>query len=154
MNSKLYGEKIELPEEVIVYLGQCFDNVNQNSDESTEGYKRNKELRDSGFITYQQLKRMKNWFDNYQGSKDDTSYILNGGEYLHNWVNQTLENMRNRVLNPQNIKKEYLPKDFIIKSDDLKNLTDTNDGHKSNEEVFGLKIEQTIKRINQLIKTI
>jgi hypothetical protein len=154
MNSKLYGEKIELPEEVVVYLGKCFNNVGKNSDESTEGYKRNKELRDSGFITYQQLKRMKNWFDNFQGDKNDTSFILNGGEYLHNWVNQTLENMRNRVNNPQNIRKEYLPKDFIIKSDDLKNLTDLNDSKKSTEEVFGLKIEQTIKRINQLIKTI
>jgi hypothetical protein len=154
MNSKLYGHQIELPEEIIGYLGQCFDSASKNSDESTEGYKRNQELRDSGFITYQQLKRMKNWFDNFQGDTNHNSYILNGGEYVKNWVNSTLENMRNRVNNPQEIKKDYLPKDFIIKSDDLKNLNKPSDNKKSSEEVFGLKIEQTIKRINQLIKTI
>ena len=44
MNSKLYGNKIELPEEVIVYLGQCFDAA-KGANDSTEGYKDRKSTR-------------------------------------------------------------------------------------------------------------
>lgn len=154
MNSKLYGEKIELPKEVVSYLSKCFDSVGDSADDSVEGFKRNKELRDSGYITYQQLKRMKNWFDNFQGESNDKSFILNGADYVKNWVNKTLESMRSGTNGSQNRKDEYLPKDFTIHSKDLKTVNDFKDSHKSTEEVFGLKIEQTIKRINQLIKTI
>ena len=41
MNKDLYGEKVELPEDVVGYLGQCFDAA-KGADESIEGYKRNK----------------------------------------------------------------------------------------------------------------
>ena len=59
MNKDLYGHKVSLPEDVINYLGQCFDAA-KDANENTEGYKRNKDLRDSKEVTYQQLKRMKN----------------------------------------------------------------------------------------------
>ena len=81
MNKNLYGNKIELPEEVKTYLSKCFD-VASHADDTTEGYKRNKELRDSGFVTYQQLKRMKNWFDNFSGTENDLPFILNGAHYM------------------------------------------------------------------------
>ena len=54
MNKDLYGKKIELPEDVVGYLKQCHDSA-IGADENTEGYRRNKELRDTGFVTYQQL---------------------------------------------------------------------------------------------------
>ena len=46
MNKDLYGNKFSLPEEVVSYLQQCHDAAG-GADESVEGYKRNKELRDS-----------------------------------------------------------------------------------------------------------
>jgi AraC-like DNA-binding protein len=76
MNKDLYGNKFSLPEEVVSYLQQCHDAAG-GADESVEGYKRNKELRDSREVTYQQLKRMKNWFDKFEGDENDLSYILN-----------------------------------------------------------------------------
>ena len=45
------------------YLDECFNSA-IGADDSTEGFRRNKELRDKGNISYQQLKRMKNWFSN------------------------------------------------------------------------------------------
>ena len=64
MNKDLYGNTVQLPEDVVEYLQQCFDSA--NTDDSTiEGFKRNQELRDSRETTYQQLKRMKNLFYNF-----------------------------------------------------------------------------------------
>ena len=89
MNKDLYGEKIPLPEDVISYLERC-DKAAIGAEESTEGYKRNKELRNSKEVTYQQLKRMKNFFDNFNGNENDLPFILNGGHYVKGWVNKTL----------------------------------------------------------------
>ena len=75
MNKDLYGNKVQVPEEVVNYLQQCHDSAS-GADETTEGYKRNKELRDNKNVTYQQLKRMKNWFDTYSGKKEDAIKFL------------------------------------------------------------------------------
>jgi hypothetical protein len=40
MNKDLYGNTVQLPEDVVEYLQQCFDSA--NTDDSTiEGFKRN-----------------------------------------------------------------------------------------------------------------
>mgnify|MGYP000040898854 CR=1 FL=1 len=76
MNSELYGKTYPVPQDVLEYLDQCSKAVGE-VDETTEGFKRNKDLREKGEITYQQLKRMKNWFDNFNGHQDEISHILN-----------------------------------------------------------------------------
>jgi len=81
VNSNLYNKEQKLPEDVINNLQVCFINF-EDVDKNTDGYKRNQELRKSGFVTYQQLKRIKNFFDNYQGHHDEAPYILNGGDYM------------------------------------------------------------------------
>ena len=96
MNSELYGKTYKVPQDVIEYLEQCNQAVGE-VDETTEGFKRNKDLREKGEVTYQQLKRMKNWFDNFNGNENDLPFILNGGHYVKNWVNDTLGGMRNNV---------------------------------------------------------
>jgi hypothetical protein len=112
MNKDLYGNTVQLPEDVVEYLQQCFDSA--NTDDSTiEGFKRNQELRDSRETTYQQLKRMKNWFDNFNGLENDLPFILNGGHYVKNWVNDTLGGMRNNVYMGKKAKSEVLPNQFI-----------------------------------------
>jgi hypothetical protein len=108
VNKDLYGKKIELPEDVVGYLQQCHDSV-KGADDSTEGYRRNKELRDSGYVTYQQLKRMKNFFDNFNGHENELSFILNGGHYVKNWVNQMLKSMRDNISLGKEIKSVVLP---------------------------------------------
>ena len=70
MNKDLYGKKVPLPEDVISYLGQCHDAA-VGADDSTEGYKRNKELRKEKKATYQSLKRIKNFFDKTEKKKSD-----------------------------------------------------------------------------------
>jgi hypothetical protein len=155
VNKDLYGKKIELPEDVVVYLQQCHDNA-VGSDESTEGYRRNKELRDSGFVTYQQLKRMKNFFDSFNGKENDLPFILNGGHYVKNWINQTLKSMRDNISLGKEIKSVALPNQYIQthQKGDLRTNNRPSKSHSNTLEKYNLQVTEDLKRINELIKKI
>jgi hypothetical protein len=155
VNKDLYGHKVPLPEDVVTYLEQCY-NAASNANETTEGYKRNKELRDSKEVTYQQLKRMKNFFDTFNGNQNDLPYILNGGDYVRNWVNNTLGSMRNDVSMGKKIKSEVLPNQHIKnhEKNDLRNMNRPSKSHKSSIEKYDTAITENLKRINELIKKI
>jgi hypothetical protein len=155
MNKDLYGNTVQLPENVVEYLQQCFDSA--NTDDSTiEGFKRNQELRDSRETTYQQLKRMKNWFDNFNGLENDLPFILNGGHYVKNWVNDTLGGMRNNVYMGKKAKSEVLPNQFIQThtKDNLNTMNRQSKSHSSSVGEINKDITENLKRINELIKKI
>ena len=155
MNKDLYGNTIQLPEDVVEYLQQCFDSA--NTDDSTiEGFKRNQELRDSRETTYQQLKRIKNWFDNFNGLENDLPFILNGGHYVKNWVNDTLGGMRNNVYMGKKAKSEVLPNQFIQThtKDNLNTMNRQSKSHSSTTGEINKDITESLKRINELIKKI
>jgi len=155
MNKDLYGNTIQLPEDVVEYLQQCFDSA--NTDDSTiEGFKRNQELRDSRETTYQQLKRIKNWFDNFNGLENDLPFILNGGHYVKNWVNDTLGGMRNNVYMGKKVKSEVLPNQFIQThtKDNLNTMNRQSKSHSSSVGEINKDITENLKRINELIKKI
>ena len=155
MNKDLYGNTIQLPEDVVEYLQQCFDSA--NTDDSTiEGFKRNQELRDSRETTYQQLKRIKNWFDNFNGLENDLPFILNGGHYVKNWVNDTLGGMRNNVYMGKKAKSEVLPNQFIQThtKDNLNTMNRQSKSHSSSVGEINKDITENLKRINELIKKI
>ena len=88
MNKDLYHRKVKLPESLKNHLQKSFEMV--EGDSNTEGYNRNKELRETGIMGYPVLKRVKNWFDLYQGDGKDAPYILNGGDRMHKWCNHVL----------------------------------------------------------------
>lgn len=67
--------------------------------ESSKGYKRASEIVNNGKISYGQMNRVKNYFSNYEGEGNDSEYILNGGEVMRNWVNNTLENSTGTIKN-------------------------------------------------------
>ena len=155
MNKDLYGHKVSLPEDVVEYLNQCHQSA-KGADETTEGYRRNIELRDSGEVTYQQLKRMKNFFDNFNGHENDLPFILNGGHYVKEWVNRVLGSMRTDVDLGKKVKSEVLPNQYIQNHEkgDLKNINRPSKSHKSNVEFYDLEVTESLKRINDLIKKI
>ena len=155
MNKDLYGHKVPLPEEVIGYLDQCF-NAAKGANETTEGYKRNKELRDKREVTYQQLKRMKNWFDSFNGHENDLPFILNGGHYVKGWVDNTLNTMRDGVDLSKEIKSTVLPNQYIQphEKNDLSNMNRPSKSHKASTERHSTAISEDVKKINNLIKKI
>ena len=155
MNKDLYGNSVNLPEDVLKYLGDCFNSA-LGADDSTEGFRRNKELRDKGTVSYQQLKRMKNWFDSFNGHQNDLPFILNGGEYVKNWVNNTLTSMRGDVHRSKDIKSIALDNQFndTHEKDNIVNQNRPSKDHHSNLERYDLAVTESLRRINDLIKKI
>ena len=155
MNKDLYGNTVQLPEDVVEYLQQCFDSAN-TEDSTIEGFKRNQELRDSRETTYQKLKRIKNCFYNFNGLENDLPFILNGGHYVKNWVNDTLGGMRNNVYMGKKAKSEVLPNQFIQThtKDNLNTMNRQSKSHSSTTGEINKDITESLKRINELIKKI
>ncbi len=155
MNKDLYGKKIEIPEDVVGYLQQCHDNA-KGANDSTEGYRRNKELRNSGYVTYQQLKRIKNFFDNFNGHENDLPFILNGGHYVKGWVDRMLDSMRDGISIPKKTKSLVLPNQYLQPhtKNDLTTMNRPTKSHSSKLEKYNLAITEDLKRINDLIKKI
>ena len=157
MNKDLYGQNITLPEKILNHLGNSHSNA-KNATDSTEGYRRNKELRDKGTITYQGLKRIKNWFDKFNGNPNDLSYILNGGDYMKNWVNQQLQSMRSNIHTTKKNKSEAGMENQFISShskDNIKNLNRPSKSHSKNDMIdYDVAVTESLRRINDLIKKI
>lgn len=155
MNSKLYNKPIELPKEMLEYLQSCFEYI-PNSDPSMEGHKRNEELRSSGYVTYQQLERIKNWFSNYSGNKTDAPFILNGADYMKNWVETKLEELRKHDDTHDKLKQDFVPDRIDIET--IKNVGPIADMIRPSKDhstfVQDVRIKEDLDRINQIIKKI
>jgi hypothetical protein len=155
VNSNLYDKTIELPKEVLEYLQTCFEYV-PNSDPSIEGHKRNEELRNSGYVTYQQLGRIKNWFDNYDGDGTDAPYILNGADYMKNWVESKIQDLRKQDNLSDRVDQEFMPEP--IDNELMSNLGPIADMMRPSKEhsTFSqdVRIKEDLDRINDLIKKI
>jgi hypothetical protein len=61
---------------MLLFISNNVRGCRKDANESVEGYRRNMELRDSKEVTYQQLKRMKNFFDNFNGHENDLPFII------------------------------------------------------------------------------
>ena len=155
MNSNLYNKTTKLPEDVVNYLQDCFEQF-KDVDKNTDGYKRNQELRNSGYVTYQQLKRIKNFFDNYQGHHDEAPFILNGGDYMKSWVDRELNSWRDTDHRGKEIRSVVQPNQFIRphKKDNLTNLNRSSKSHSTALGFFDLEVTENLKRINDIIKKI
>ena len=154
MNSNLYNKNIEIPKEVLEYLQTCFDHI-PNSDPSIEGHKRNEELRDTGYVTYQQLGRIKNWFDNYSGDGKDAPYILNGADYMRNWVETTIQDLRKQDITHsevENITPDEIDDKFIKDLGPIADMLRPSQEHSTFTQ--DVRIKEDLDRINQIMKQI
>lgn len=77
-----------------------------NGDHASKGYKRlNNILSMENGIAYNEMKRLKHFFDNFQGDTNSDEYILNGGEPMKLWVTNTLNTATSIVQNDKDAKK-------------------------------------------------
>ncbi len=162
MNSKLYDTSIGevvIPKEVKQHLTNSIAQA-KGADQNTEGFRRNQELQSQEKITYKQLKRIKNFFDNFKGKPNELPFILNGGVIMKNWVNNTLTSMRN---NTQTNQQNTAPEDPTITSNDLmtnvKDLARPSKEHKKTSQrhptaTYEQTVVESLKRINELISKI
>lgn len=157
MNSKLYHVDIPLTKDMLDHLKVCFDRV-PNSDQTVEGHKRNEFLRQHKKMNYQQLLRIQNWFKYYDGDEESAPFILNGGEKMRDWVNQTVDRMRNNINSQQRVQNNYMPDDIRKELGDelfdglgwLKDMGQPSRQHKSEGDNY--KINEDLIRIKELIK--
>lgn len=128
----------------------------KNANENTEGYNRNKELQSQKFITYKQLKRIKNFFDNFKGSHKHPSFILNGGVEIKNWVNDELRKMREYVKNTKTNKMNAGMMNQFIDPHEKKDFTNVRPSqeHSKTVDKYNAAVTESLKRINELISKI
>lgn len=88
-NKELKNRTFPIPDGVRKILQQTLDNY--NGDKTIDGYKRLNNLLSMDNISYHEMKRIKNFFDHYNGTDESAEFILNGGEPMKNWVNDTLD---------------------------------------------------------------
>lgn len=77
-----------------------------NGDHASKGYKRlNNILSMENGIAYNEMKRLKHFFDNYEGNTNNDEYILNGGDEMKCWVTNTLNTAISTINNIKQAKK-------------------------------------------------
>ena len=152
MNKDLYDQIIEFPKDKQEHMKKCFVKANCN-DETTEGFKRNKELQNKNFITYKQLKRIKNFFDNFKGNQNEIPFILNGGVMMKNWVNDTLRKMRSGIDMTKRNKMETGMQNQYIKPHEKKDFTNVRPSqkHSSTLNKYDVAVTESLKRINEIM---
>jgi len=91
-NSALKGRKFKIPSEILVNIKGTL-----SSNDETKGRKRAENLLD-GKITYEEMKRLKNFFDKYDGENRE-EFNLNGGGLMKKWVETQLERSRKAIEN-------------------------------------------------------
>lgn len=144
MNSKLYNNIAIIPDSLVKHLEACFNSA--QGDTNTEGWKRNQELRQNKQATYQQIKRIKNWFDKYNGNKEDAPFILNGGDRMNLWCDEVLRTWRGDVKSTKQRKSDAgMANQFL--STHQKNSFNLNDTHTTTVD----KLKEEIEKINKLI---
>jgi len=155
VNKDLYSSekgRIEFPKEKREHMKACAKKVN-NADTNTEGYKRNKELQTQKTIEYKQLKRIKNFFDNFKGNQDDPSFILNGGFEMKNWVNDELRKMREFGHLTKRNKMDTGMQNAFIKPHEKKDFTNvrTSQEHSKTVDKYNAAVTESLKRINEIM---
>ena len=155
MNKSLYDKEIEFPEDKRRHMKLCASKVGE-VDETTDGFKRNKELQNQKFVGYKQLKRIKNFFDNFVGNQKEPEFILNGGFEMKNWVNDELRKMREYGHLTKRNKMDAGMMNQFIDPHEKKDFTNvrTSQEHSKTVDKYNPSVNESVKRINELISKI
>ena len=139
-NSQLQNKYWDCPDYVRKDLSNIikrYESINKNG-KPTEGYKRAKDILEHGKIPYGQMKRIKNWFDSFEGDHNDMEYRLNGGKTMNNWVNGSLDKAVKTIEGPKKIKMNTGMSNQFIKPH-------TKDNNKINKNSLKLRIPKLHK---------
>ena len=136
-------------------MQKCFHLV-KGADENTEGFNRNKELQGKNFISYKQMKRIKNFFDNFKGNHNELSFILNGGVEIKNWVNDELRKMREFIKTNKTNKMNTGMQNQFIDTHQKKDFTNvrTSQEHSRTVDKYNQSVTESLRRINEIISKI
>jgi hypothetical protein len=155
MNKELYGKTWDFPKDLQNHMKVCFAKV-KNADANVEGFNRNRRLQTAASISYPELKRIKNFFDNHTGTPQDAPFILNGESKMRDFVNSTLSGARQSLDTSRQIRQDTgMEKEFIaIPNANINQNISQYDDNKTSIEKYDLQVTESLKRINNLMKKI
>ena len=116
MNSELKDKKYRCPDSIIANINTQLTNYKEGG--STKGLRRAKHIVNDKYITYQDMKRIKNYFDKYDGNGSDDEFLLNGGKSMRKWVNKALGNSRDTSKQVKSAKRDGGLKNAFYKEHD------------------------------------
>jgi hypothetical protein len=150
-NSKLIGKIFPVPDKILKELSK---NLKKFSDKrESKGFNRAIFILERRACTYEQLKRIKNYFDYITDDNyDEVEYLLNGGDVMKDWVNYTLDQARKSVYGTKSARKNS-GMENQFRSDAKDNLTPPTPTLKSTPEFMStselMEELNTIKTINK-----
>ncbi len=95
----------------------------------------------------------KNYFDNFKGDAQEKTYILNGGDYMKNWVDETLRFLRDDIYNVKKNKQEAGLQNQFNAPHQKNDMSSMNRPSKSHNKINN-ELKEDLKRINDLMKKI
>ena len=113
-NNELKNRTFPLPDGVRKILQNTLDNY--KGDKTVDGYKRLNNILNMKSISYHELKRIKNFFDHYNGSDKSAEFILNGGDPMKTWDNNTLYTATKAIRDFKQAKKDAGISNAFIRS--------------------------------------
>jgi hypothetical protein len=96
VNNNLDHKSFKVPDKVANRITQALKTINVN-DKQAKGLKRAKDMVDNKRISYGQMKRLKNYFDSYEGDGMDAEFKLIGGTLTRKWVLDSLSQDRESI---------------------------------------------------------
>ena len=153
MNKDLYDKEVELPDHIRRHLKKSFKKIGEVG-ENSEGYKRNQELQGKKFIGYKQLKRIKNFFDNFKGNQREPEFVLNGGFVMKNFVNDELRKMREFGRMTKRNKMNAGMQNQFIKPHEKKDFNNVRPSqeHSKTVDKYNAAVTESLRRINEIMK--
>jgi hypothetical protein len=152
-NKELLGKEVTIPGKIKNHLLKIFNAYKGPKD--VEGYSRLNKLKDETSISYENLKRIKNFFDTYTGNNKSTPYLLNGGSLVKNWVDETLGDLRQDVYGKKKIMSDIGMENQFTKSHTKDNLDITDTHTSTTDKIFkNENIYYNINMIDELINKI
>lgn len=101
-NQELYNKTYKIPPDVLNGIQTALV-----SNPSGEGVKRAKFMLKNGYLTYQAMKRLKNFFDYFNSETGDPSQLaLAGGQLMKAFVETTLNQDRNAVKTGKEVRRD------------------------------------------------
>jgi hypothetical protein len=147
MNKNLYDKTFDIPKHLLDTLKEKFNAHKDNED--SQGYKRNKELRKEKKVTYQSLKRIKNFFDKTEKKDNEVEYELNGGDEMKKFVEYTLNSQR--IYSKSKNKRREDSGVNLIKGSNFSNDLRPSKSHRTGVDKHFPRLSEQIDRINKLI---
>jgi len=133
-NSFLYDNTYPIPKEILRHI-----NTKLYSLSDKEGIKRAKNLLKSKSVSYQELKRLKNFFDHFDVEKNNVEqFELAGGQLMRGWVDHMLDTQRDLIKTKEKSLSSVKPDlhhDLSLGKVEIPKIEDINKG--VNEDVNG-----------------